>query len=142
MAILKNDYGTLPVISPYFINIEKDISKEDVIIVVDVINNNEPGEINMQLTGEEIWLQVEVDNKLVVLSEAPKDLIAFTPSIQLLNKARLRLKSAELFAVQYNNTAKDDALHRTAVTGYQMGTFDKVFVKIEPIEDLITIYHE
>ncbi len=142
MATIKNIYGTLPVISPYFIDIEKDVSKSDSIIILDTINNNEPGDINMQLSGEEIWLQMQAEHKLTVLSEAPKDLTAFSPPIQSLDKARLRLKSAELFAVEYNNTTKDDALHRTAVVGYQMGTFDKVFVKIEPRRDRITIYHE
>ena len=141
MAVIKNDYSTLPVIEPYYINIEKSLSQADTIIVVDVINNNEQGKIDLQLTGTEIWLQIEVDNKLTVLSTAPSSITQFTPIVQYLDKARLRLKTAELFTIEYNDPAKDDDLHRTVITGYQMGTFDKVFVKIETQNDTIKIYH-
>ncbi len=140
MAIVRNTYSTLQVIDPYFITIEQSATQADVIIIIDTINNNEPGKINLQLTGDVIWLQMEVDHKLTVLSGAPNGLSAFTPSIQYLEKARLRLKTAEVFAIEYNNTAKDDELHRTAVTGYQMGTFDKAVVKIDTENNLITIY--
>lgn len=141
MAIVKNTYSTLQVIDPYYITIEQSAAQSDIIIVVDTINNNQPGKINLQLTGDVIWLQMEVDHKLTVLSGQPNGIFDFSPPVQYLNMARLRLKTAEMFAIEYNNTAKDDDLHRTAVTGYQMGTYDKAIVKIDTLNDLITIYH-
>jgi len=140
MAIIKNTYSTLQVIDPYFITIEQSAEKADVIIVIDTINNNEPGKINLQLTGDVIWLKVEVDHILTVLSGQPNGISAFTPSVQYLDKARLRLKTAEVFVIEYNNTAKDDELHRTAVTGYQMGTYDKAVIKFDTLNDLIIVY--
>ena len=137
MAIVKNTYSTLQVIEPYFITIEQSAARADVIIIVDTINNNEAGRINLQLTGDVIWLQMEVGHKLTVLSGIPNGISAFTPSTQHLDKARLRLKTAEVFVIEYNNTAKNDELHRTVVTGYQMGTFDKTVVKIDTQNDLI-----
>jgi len=140
MAIIKNTYSTLQVIDPYFITIEQSAEQADVIIVIDTINNNEPGKINLQLTGDVIWLKVEVDHILTVLSGQPNGISAFTPSVQYLDKARLRLKTAEVFVIEYNNTAKDDELHRTAVTGYQMGTYDKAVIKFDTLNDLIIVY--
>jgi len=140
MAIVKNNYSTLQVIDPYFITIEQSAAQADIIIITDTTNNNEPGKINVQLTGDVIWLKVEVGHILTVLSGQPNGITAFTPSVEYLNKARLRLKTAEVFLIEYNNTAKDDELHRTAVTGYQMGTYDKAVIKLDTQNDLITVY--
>lgn len=140
MAIVKNNYSALQVIDPYYITIEQSAAQTDLIIVVDTTNNNEPGKINLQLTGDVIWLQMEVGHILTVLSGQPNGITAFTPSVEYLNKTRLRLKTAEVFLVEYNNTAKDDNLHRTAVTGYQMGTYDKAVIKLDTKNDLITVY--
>ncbi len=140
MAIVKNNYSTLQVIDPYYITIEQSAAQADLIIVIDTINNNEPGKINVQLTGDVIWLQMEVGHILTVLSGQPNGITAFTPSVEYLNKARLRLKTAEVFVIEYNSTAKDDSLHRTAVTGYQMGTYDKAVIKLDTKNDLITVY--
>ena len=108
----------------------------------DVINNKEHGSINMQLTGDVIWLKIYVDQSIVVMSGAPNGITAFEPSIEMLDKVRLRLKTGELFAIEYNNPTKNDATQRTAVTGYQMQTGDLVFVKIDTANDIITLYHE
>ena len=142
MATSKNVHSTSHVINPYYINIEQSSSQADVIIVVDVINNKEHGSINMQLTGDVIWLKIYVDQSIVVMSGAPNGITAFEPSIEMLDKVRLRLKTGELFAIEYNNPTKNDATQRTAVTGYQMQTGDLVFVKIDTANDIITLYHE
>lgn len=140
MATIRNVYNTLPVISPYYINIEKSDIASGIIIVTDVVNNNEPGEIYLELKDDVIWLKINVDHQIDVMSEEPTEKTAFSPAIEILDKTRLRLKTAELFAVEYDDPEKDDTTQRTAVTGYQMGTYDVLYVKIDQINDVITVY--
>jgi hypothetical protein len=50
------------------------------------------------------------------------------------------VKNGELFLVEYNNTAKVDATQRTAVTGFQMGSGDKLYVLINTTNNEITVF--
>lgn len=140
MALLVNTYNTLHLISPYYINIERSAAESDIIIITDVVNNNEPGEMYAENQGNSIWLKVASDGFFEVLTSVPDYGDELIPAVPFLDKMRLRIKNGEAFLIEYNNTAKNDATQRTVVKGVQMGSEDIIYVHIDTKEDLITIY--
>ena len=140
MALLVNTYNTLHLISPYYINVERSAADSNIIIITDVVNNNEPGEMYTENKGTSIWLKVASDGLLEVLTSTPDYGDELISAVPYLDKMRLRIKNGEAFLIEYNNTAKNDATQRTVVKGVQMGSEDIIYVHIDTKEDLITIY--
>ena len=140
MAVTVNNYSTLHVISPYYLNVERSAASSDIIIITDVVNNNEPGEMHNETKGGDIWLEVLANGSLSILTAKPNYGDALKSPVQYLDKMRVRVKNGELFLVEYNNAAKIDATQRTAVTGFQMGSGDKVYVLINTTNNEITVF--
>lgn len=140
MAIVKNDYSTLHLISPYYITVEQDAESTDIIIITDTVNNNEPGELHTELEGDVIWLRIRSGETPEELTAEPENKEAIHSEVEKLDSIRLRLESDELFLIQYNNPAKNDSQHRESVTGFQMSANDIIYVKIDNANDALTIY--
>jgi hypothetical protein len=143
MAVTKVSYSTLPVITPVYIKVELDTSESDLIIITDIINNNEPGNIHVEASGDEIWLKVASNNQFEVLAEDPtqkEDVPVHT--VENLELTQIRLKTSESFFIEYNDPDKNDALHRSAVTGFQMGSGDAIFIKFDTINSVMSVYQE
>lgn len=142
MAVISNSYGTLHVISPYYINIEKDLALSDSIIITDVVNLNEPGELDIEATGDVIWLRIRAGEVPEELSTEPVDKEAVHTDVEKLDQLRLLLTSDELFLIQYSNSAKNDATQRQSVTGFELTTNDIIYLKIDTVNDVLQIYQE
>ena len=140
MAVTLNNHSTLHVISPYYINVERSTANSGIIIITDVVNNNEPGEMYSETRGASIWLEIAANGSVVILTAKPDYGEELKSPVQYLDKMRLRSKNGELFLVEYNNNAKLDATQRTAVTGFQMGSGDKVYVFIDTENNEVTVY--
>ena len=120
MSVEKNEYSTLHQITPTYLKITRSESQSDVIIIVDVINNNQNGNIYEEESGDSIWIKFTPNNQYEILGTEPSGKTAFTPSYGSLDKLQLRLKGGELFVIEYDDVPHDDQNGRLAVTGFEM----------------------
>ena len=134
MSVIRNTYSTSLSVQPYLVRVKKNPDvQESVIIDDDII-------INMTVSEQEIvWLKVETDCNITVLSEAPSGVTAFTPNHSNLDKTLVLIKAAETFVVEHSGTPMTPD-NRTAVTGYQQGATDTIFIKIDHTANTTTIY--
>ena len=139
MSVTKNTYSAYHVISPYYIKFECNDLSSDIIIVIDVLNNNEPGEINESIDASDNWIKIAPVNSFELLQREPNDKV-LKETIGDLEQVRLCLKGNELFIVQYSDPAKLDSVHRVAVTSYQMGTNDALYLKFDVRDNNLKIY--
>lgn len=134
MSVIRNTYGTTLSIQPYLIRVNKNLDlQESVIIDDDVVTN-------MTVSNQAVvWLKVETDCKITVLSEAPSGVSAFTPSHSNFDKTLVLIKAAETFVVEHSGTPLTPDT-RSAVTGYQQGAMDILYIKIDHTANTTTIY--
>lgn len=134
MSIIKNTYSTSLSIQPYLVRVKKNLDAQESVIIED--------DVVMSMTISEqttIWLKVETDCNITVLANAPFGVSAFTPSHEGLDKTLILIKAAETFVVEHNEFPLTTDT-RTAVTGYQQGATDTIFIKIDHSDNTTTIY--
>jgi hypothetical protein len=143
MAISKNTYSTSHSIDPYLIRVTKDTTETDYIVIDDIEYGGSQGSMSENISGNVVWLQVEINNIVTQLLSAPSHVTPFTPSHESFSKSRILIKSAEVFVVLYKTTEMSDPDDREEVTGYQLGTSsDILYVKIDHAADTITLYYQ
>jgi hypothetical protein len=134
MSVILNTYSTSLSIQPYLVRVKKNPEAQESIIIDDEVI------INMTVSEQEIvWLRVETDCKITVLSEAPSGVSAFTPSHSNFDKTLVLIKAAETFVVEHSGTPLTPDT-RSAITGYQQGAMDILYIKIDHTANTITIY--
>jgi hypothetical protein len=134
MSVIKNTYATSLSIQPYLIRVKKNHDAQESIIIDD------DGAINMTISEQTIvWLKVETDCNITVLANAPFGVSAFTPSHSNLDKTLILIKAAETFVVEHSELPLSTDT-RTAVTGYQQGATDTIFIKIDHSDNTTSIY--
>ncbi len=141
MSITKNSYQTSHSIKPYYVRVQEDLSRSDFIIIDDVEYNGNQGSLYKETNGGTIWIKVETNSQVTVLSSAPSGVTPFTPSHTGWTRSRIYIQG-ETFVVHYSSIPMDDATNRDEVTGYSMDSFDDVlYIKIDHSADTVTIYH-
>lgn len=133
MSVIRNTYGTSVSIQPYLVRVKKNLDLQESIIIDD------DQVVSMVVTQTEVWLKVETDCKITVLSEAPSGVSAFTPSHSNFDKTLVLIKAAETFVVEHSGTPFTPDT-RSAVTGYQQGAMDILYIKIDHTANTTTIY--
>lgn len=134
MSVIRNTYGTTLSIQPYLIRVNKNLDLQESIIIDD------DGSVSMAISDQAVvWLKVETDCKVTVLSEAPSGVSAFTPSHSNLDKTLIFIKAAETFVVEHSGTPLTPDT-KSAVTGYQQGAMDILYIKIDHTANTTTIY--
>ena len=133
MSVIRNTYSTSLSIQPYLVRTKKNPDTQESIIIDD------DQIVNMTITQPEVWLKVETDCNITVLSEAPSGVTAFTPSHSNFDKTLVLIKAAETFVVEHSGTPMTPD-NRTAVTGYQQGATDTIFIKIDHTANTTNIY--
>ncbi len=139
MSIVKNTYSSNQSISPYNLNIKKDPETNESIIVDDDILENQEHQVSNSAAGNLVWLKVQSDFVLTILSIAPGNVTAFSPSHSDFDKTIIKIKSGELFIIKHSGTPMNSG-NQSEVTGYQFGTFDNVYIKIDHTNNNVTIY--
>lgn len=140
MSVKKNEYSTLHSITPTYLKVTRSESQSDVIIIVDVINNNQNGNIYEEASGSVIWLKFTANNQYEILNSEPSGKTAFSPSYSSMENMQMRLKGGELFVIEYNGTPHDDQNGRVAVTGFEIPSGYVAYVKIDTGNDKIIVY--
>lgn len=140
MSVKKNEYSTLHQITPTYLKITRSQSQSDIIIIVDVINNNQNGNIYEEESGASIWIKFTPNNQYEILGAEPNGKTAFTPSYGSLDKLQLRLKGGELFIIEFEDETQDDPNGRLAVTGFEMPSGAIAYVKIDTENDKLIVY--
>jgi hypothetical protein len=128
MAYVKNSHPTTHPIDPHYLKINKTINTDGVegVIIVDILNLATPPASTTTVFAPVVWLKIENDYKITVLSKAPvnglEELTTAPFSVTILNQ-----KAGEIFVVQHTS---DTYAERASVEGVQFGTTDVVFAKI------------
>ena len=134
MSVIRNTYATSLNVQPYFVRIEKNLAQEEEIIIED------DSVISMAVSDRQVvWIKVETDCQLTVLSGQPSGVTAFSPNHSDLDKTLIRVKSAETFIIRHSATPMDTS-NRTNITGYQIGATDIMYIKIDHAANTTTIY--
>lgn len=132
MSVIRNTYNTTLSIQPYLVRVKKNLDLQESIIIDD------DGSVGMTISDQTVvWLRVGTDCQISVLSEAPTGVSTFTPNHSNFDQTLILIKSAETFVVEHNSTTLET---RTAITGYQMGATDTIFIKIDHTANTTTIY--
>lgn len=133
MSVIKNTYAANTSIQPYYVRIRKDTDQESIII-------SDDGAINMTVNDQAIvWLKVQTDCQITVLVGEPSGVGAFTPSHANFDKMLILVKAAETFVVEHNSVIMS-VNTQSAVTGYQQGVFDVIYIKVDHNNNSVTIY--
>lgn len=133
MSVISNTYNTSLSIQPYLVRVKKDPDVQESLIIED------DQVLSMTVSDPVVWLRVETDCQIAVLSTVPSGVTAFTPSHSNFDKTLILIKAAETFVVEHNSTVLNTGT-RTAVTGYQQGATDVIFIKIDHTANTTTIY--
>ncbi|GEM_PF-2001348 len=134
MSVIRNTYATSLNIQSYYVRIEKNPSEEESVIIDD------DSVINMTISDRQtVWIKVETDCQLTVLSSQPSGVTDFSPNHSDFDKTLIRVKSAETFVIRHSGTPMSTS-NRTDVTGYQMGGNDVIYIKIDHAANTTTIY--
>lgn len=134
MSVIRNTYATSLNVQPYYVRIEKNPSAQESIIIDD------DTVIQMTVSNREVvWIKVETDCLLTVLSSEPSDIHAFSPNHSDFDKTLIRVKSAETFIIRHSGLPMTNA-NRTDITGYQIGANDVIYIKIDHAANTTTIY--
>lgn len=134
MAIIKNTYDTSLSIQPYLVRVKKNLDVQESVII------NDDEVINMTISEQNtVWLKVQTDCNITVLAQAPSGVTPFAASHEGFAKTLILIKAAETFVVEHSGYPLTPDT-RTAVTGYQHGANDTLFIKIDHASDTTTIY--
>jgi len=134
MSVIKNTYATSLSIQPYLVRVKKNLDAQESIIIDD------DATVSMTISEQTVvWLKVEPDCKITVLTNAPSNTSAFTPSHSNLGKTLVLIKAAETFVVEHSDLPMTPDT-RTAVTGYQQGETDTIYIKIDHTANTTTIH--
>jgi hypothetical protein len=129
MAFIKNQYPTRVSLTPYYVWIKA--NAVDGIIIDDV-----PPAMQIQnravLKSDPVWLAIENDYMITVLSSEPKNLINWGRHEDL-DTTHLKIKGNELFILGQKTGAPDDE-------GYQFGALDKIYVKLDIKANTIEVF--
>jgi hypothetical protein len=141
MAVFKNEYSLAQKIGPYYLKGKRYVNAQNDIegIIIDDWTPNLTSSISTTVIRPVIWLKMESDYRVTVLANAPQNP---TPiGTHPFAASQMFLKGGELFVVDYADSNLDEA-QRNNVTGYQFGSQDALYVKIEYSDgnDLLTIY--
>jgi hypothetical protein len=139
MSVVKNTYASNQNIFPYNLKIKKDTDVNESIIIDDDIMENQEHLVNTSASGSVVWLKVESGFVLTVLSTAPGNVTAFSPNHSDFDKTIIKIKSGEVFVIRHSSTPMS-SMNQSEVTGYQLGTFDLVYIKIDHSNNNVTIY--
>lgn len=133
MAITKSTYSNSTVISPFLVKVSKNANTNIVIIV-----DETPEYTRASVDQNVVWIKVEADYRLTVLNSAPGGATSLGVHNNL-SSSLVKIKGGEVFVTAHASTPQADN-NQTAVTGYAFGTFDKVYLKIDRVNDTITVY--
>jgi hypothetical protein len=139
MSVVKNTYSSNQNILPYNLKIKNDPDVNESIIIDDDVIENQEHQVNTSAAGSTVWLKVQADFALTILSMAPGNVTAFSPNHSDFDKTIIKIKSGEVFVIRHNSTPMNDT-NQSEVTGYQFGTFDHVYIKIDHNSNSVTIY--
>lgn len=129
MAFIKNQYVTRVSLTPYYVWIKA--NAVDGIIIDDF-----PPSLQVQnravIKTDPVWLAIENDYVVTVLSAAPNNVTAWGRYGDL-DATHLKIKGNELFVLGQKSGAPDDE-------GYQFGALDKIYVKLDIKSNTIEIF--
>lgn len=136
MAVNKTNYGSKTTISPFHVRIKKADSTSE--IVIEDINPGYTTSQRASINRDEVWVAVEADYNITVLSAAPNSSTLWD-QFNTLTQSLVKIKGGEVFVTEHSSTNPADN-NQTAVTGYSFATFDTVYVKIDRVANTITVY--
>ena len=136
MSITKSSYNSNTQISPFYVRIKKDQNSLE--ILIDEITPGFATQMKANINRNEVWVTVEADYSVTVLSSQPNNLNPLGNHTGL-STSLVKIKGGEVFITAHASTPQADN-NQTAVTGYSFGTFDKVYLKIDRVNDAITVY--
>ena len=136
MAVVKTNYGSTTVINPFLVRVKKDVNTSE--IVIEDIHPAFASSQRASINRNEVWLEIEADYVVTVLSAAPRNITA-VDLIGNLSQSLVKIKGGEVFVTEHSTTSPADN-NQTAVTGYSFGTFDKVYIKVDRVANSITVY--
>lgn len=129
MAFIKNQYSTRVSLTPYYVwikaNAIEGIIIEDVLPAMQIQNR-------AVIKNNPVWLAIENDYVVTVLSAAPNNATAWGRHDDL-DATHLKIKGNELFVLVQKSGAPDDE-------GYQFGALDKIYVKLDITANTIEIF--
>lgn len=136
MSVVENNYQTPQTLSPRYQKIEFDLSQG--IIVIDDIAISTP-EVHTEVDRDTTWIRVRSGFDLTVVGDGPSGLTSLVSGLEKWSEKRLYIKADEVFLVEYDSDARTT---QTAVTGYEFGSEDMIYIKIDREEDTVSIYHD
>lgn len=129
MAFIKNQYATRVSLTPYYVwikaNAIEGIIIDDVIPAMQIQNR-------AVIKTDPVWLAIENDYVVTVLSAAPNNATAWGRHDDL-DATHLKIKGNELFVLVQKSGAPDDE-------GYQFGALDKIYVKLDITANTIEVF--
>lgn len=129
MAFIKNQYTTRVSLNPYYVWIKA--NAVDGIIIDDIIPAMQI-QNRAVIKRDPVWLAIENDYAVTVLSAAPTNSISWGRHEDL-DATHLKIKGNELFVLVQKSGAPDDE-------GYQFGALDKIYVKLDIKANTLEIF--
>lgn len=136
MSITKSSYNANTQISTFYVRIKKDQNNQE--IIIDEVTPGFTTQMKANINLDEVWVSVEADYSVTVLRSQPNSLNPLG-SHNGLATSLVKIKGGEVFITAHSSTPQADN-NQTAVTGYAFGTFDKVYLKIDRVNDTISVY--
>lgn len=136
MAVIINLYDRSTQIVPFLVQIEKDTANSH-IIIIDIATDYSTS-IRANVDNDVVWIKVETGHSLTVLGSTPGNVTKIGTHL-LLNKTLAKIKAGEAFITEHSATPPSDG-NQNAVTGYQFGTYDVVYLRIDRLNDHIEVY--
>lgn len=133
MGITKTTYNANQSVTARYLNITKDSATG--IIIVDDTNGGYTVDVHTEIDRQLVWLKIVPGFESTLLDEAPEGITAIDSVYGDWDKTRLLVQSSEVIVVQYSSTQQ-------SVTGYALSSSDAIFVKIDQVENTVTLYQQ
>jgi len=137
MGITKTTYNANQSVTARYLNITKDSATG--IIIVDDTNGGYTVDVHTEIDRQLVWLKIVPGFESTLLDEALEGITAIDSVYGDWDKTRLLVQSSEVIVVQYSSTSK---VTQQSVTGYALSSSDAIFVKIDQVENTVTLYQQ
>ncbi|MCB9307612.1 MAG: hypothetical protein H6565_13540 [Lewinellaceae bacterium] len=137
MSVVENNYQTPQTLSPRYLKIEYDPTND--IIIIDDVGITSGIEVHYEIDRDEVWIKVNTGFELTIIDSEPSSLSSLASDLEKWSEKRLFVQTDEVILIEYDSDARTT---QTAVTGYEFGSGDTIYIKIDRDEDTVSIYHD
>ena len=138
MAVFKNNYTNQQnlQVNPFLVKIQDDPSVNG-IIIIDVDPSYE-STTQATIQRNEVWIKVIADYNVTVLSTAPDNINQIGQHSNL-DQCLVKVKAGEIFVTKHSTAPQADT-NQTNITGYQLGTMDTIYIKLDRRANTVTVF--